>query len=346
MTKPGPARRPTLADVAAEAGVSAKTVSNVLLGRDEASSRTRAVVLAAVARLGYEVNPAGRGLASGRSGQVAVVVPNLYQPYFAELAERLILALHQEGLRTMLRVAHTAAAEWEATVGPAVRDVDGVIICPHFLHDGMLDGPLPKPVVQLGGGRSARLDWVAMGERVGSTAMTGHLLGTGRRRIAVVWNSAPGTWPTDERFEGYRAALKAYRVPVPEELIVSGSDWDRRASGYEAMVGLLRTGAAFDAVLGINDAIAVGVLHALRSHGVRVPEDVAVAGFDDTDEGEFTSPALSSVSPEQPEMVAAAVRMLTERIDGYAGPARVVHTGAHLVLRASTEPVEARAPAG
>jgi DNA-binding LacI/PurR family transcriptional regulator len=180
------------------------------------------------------------------------------------------------------------------------------------------------------------LDRVVMGERPGAEAMTRHLLESGRRRIAIVWNGPPGVAPSGDRFEGYLAALEAFGVPRDESLFVSGVDWNRRASGYEAMVGLLRSCVSFDAALCVNDAIAVGVLRALRSHGRRVPEDVAVTGFDDTDEGEFTTPSLSSVSPEQGEMVAAAVRMLLERIAGYAGPAREVHTGAHLVLRASS----------
>ncbi len=329
-------RRPTLADVAARSGVSAKTVSNVLLGRPQVSAATREAVLAAVAEVGYAVNPAGRGLASGRTGRVAVTVPNLYQPYFAEIAERLILAFEEHGLTSTLRLAPDAAAERAAVLGLTTRDVDGVVICPQALSVDMLDLPLPRPVVQLGGGRMPALDRVVMGERPGAEAMTRHLLGSGRRRIAIVWNGPPGVTPSGARFEGYAAGLRAYGVPLDESLIVSGVDWNRRASGYEAMVGLLRSGVSFDAALCVNDAIAVGVLRALASHGVRVPDDVAVTGFDDTDEGEFTIPALSSVSPEQGEMVAAAVRMLLERIEGYDGPTREVQTGAHLVLRASS----------
>ena len=332
-------RRPTLADVGAAAGVSAKTVSNVLLGRLGASEATRAAVLAAIEQLGYRVNMAGQGLVSGRTGRVAVVVPNLYQPYFAELAERLIHALEERGCTTMLRVAHDREAELAAVLGPTTATVDGVIVSPHFLSgDSLAERTPPRPVVQLGSAPTPLRDCVVMGERAGSEAMTRHLLESGRRRIALVWNNAPGTAPQGDRFEGYLAALAAYGVPRDDALFVSGSDWDRRASGYEAMVGLLRQKVAFDAALCVNDAIAVGALRALHSFGRRVPTDVAVTGFDDTDESEFTSPPLSSVSPEQPVMVEAAVRMLLERIDGYAGPVREVRTNAHLVLRASSLP--------
>lgn len=330
-------RRPTLADVGAVAGVSAKTVSNVLRGRPEVAPATRAAVLAAVAQTGYQVNQAGRGLASGRTDRVAVVVPNLYQPYFAEIAERLIHALEVHGITTRLHIAHDAAAEQAATLGPSTQDVDGVIVCPHHFVAEMLETtPARRPVVQLGGGPNDRVDTVVMGEREGAEAMTRHLLETGRRRIALVWNGFLGRPPVDDRYAGYLAALRAFDVEPDDRLFASGSDWDRRASGNEAMIGLLRTGREFDAALCINDAIAVGVLRALRSNGRRVPEDVAVAGFDDTDEAGFTVPSLSSVSPEQGSMVEAAVRMLLERIGGHDGPAREVRTGAHLVLRRST----------
>ncbi|WP_129336143.1 LacI family DNA-binding transcriptional regulator [Cellulomonas endophytica] len=331
--------RPTLADVGAVAGVSAKSVSNVLLGRPGVSAATRAAVLAAVEQVGYTVNLAGRGLASGRTGRVAVVVPNLYQPYFAEIAERLIHALEAHGLVATLRVAHGEAAEREALLGPATRDVDAVVVCPHHAVGDMIRGTVPpRPIVQLGGGPTPGLDCVVMAEREGARAMTRHLLDGGRRRIALVWNQAPGAQPSGDRFEGYLEALAERGLERDDRLVVAGSDWDRRASGYEAMVGLLRSGLAFDAALCVNDAIAVGALGALRAHGVRVPEDVAVSGFDDTEEAAFTVPPLSSVSPEQASMVDAAVRMLVARLAGDEGPAEHVRTGAHLVVRESTAP--------
>lgn len=123
--------RPTLEDVAALAGVSAKTVSNVLLGRRHVSDTTRARVLEAVATVGYTVNHAGRGLVSGRNDRVAIVVPNLHQPYFAETAERLILALADRDVTSTLRIAPDADAERDALLARTTADADGVIICPH-----------------------------------------------------------------------------------------------------------------------------------------------------------------------------------------------------------------------
>lgn len=329
--------RPTLADVGRIAGVSAKTVSNVILDRGRVSAATRQKVEEAIVAVGYRVNQAGRGLASGRHGRIAVVVPMLYQPYFAEVAERLILAVEAQGLSTTLRLAPTPQAERDAVLGITTPDVDGVVICPHALSEDLLDGAEPpQPVVTLGGGPLDRLDGVIMGERAGMHAVTTHLLESGRRRIALVWNSPQGAMPEGARFEGYQQALGEYGLTVDPALIAPGSDWDRRITGYEAMVALLRGRVLFDAAVCINDAVAIGALRALRSHGRRVPEDVAVTGFDDTDEAEFTTPALTSVQPDQEVMVEHAVTMLVERLGGLRGAGRHVRTGAHLVPRASS----------
>lgn len=334
-----PEHRPTLADVARVAGVSAKTVSNVLLGRPYVSIATQEKVRDAVEKVGYQVNPAGRSLASGRSGRIAVVVPVLYQPYFAEVAERLILALSAHGLTSTLRLARDAQAELDAVTGATTADADGVIICPHFFIGDMLAGARPtRPTVQLGGSPNPLMDTVLMGEREGFYAVTAHLLDSGRERLALLWNQNSEGRPWGGRFAGFLAAHEDRQLRADEALFGMGSDWDRRASGYEAMVSLLRTGRLIDGVVCINDATAVGALRALRSAGRRVPDDVALTGFDDTEEGEFTSPPLTSVNPNQEEMVSAAVRMLVERLGGEARDPRIVRTGAQLVPRASSAP--------
>lgn len=329
-------RRPTLEDVAAVARVSPKTVSNVLRGRPYVAEATRERVWQAVGVVGYRVNRAGRALAGGGSGRIAVVVPNLHQPYYAENAERLILALEAEGLTSTLRIAPDAGSELQAVLGRTTADVDGMIVCPNFDAE-QLGGRTPdRPVVQFGGSPTGLLDTVVMGQREGFSAVTRHLLDTGRRRLALVWNATGSGLPEGERYEGFLAALAEYDVEADPALMVAGSDWDRRAPGYEAMTGLLASGADFDAVVCINDAVAVGALRALRTRGVRVPDDVALTGFDDTDEAEYTVPPLTTVNPENGAMVEAAVRLLVERLGGETGPPRVRCTGARLVPRASS----------
>ncbi|WP_420114031.1 LacI family DNA-binding transcriptional regulator [Pseudactinotalea sp.] len=324
----------TLADVARLARVSPKTVSNVLAGKPHVSPSTREAVEAAVAALQYRPHMGGRSLASGRTGRIAVVVPNLYQPYFAELAERLIVAVEHIGLTTTLRLAPDANAERDALIGVTTSDADALLVCPHFSPRVLLDGQRPgRPIIQVGGPGDDEIDCVVMGEYRGAADITEHLLALGRRQIAIVWNGAPHE---GDRYRGVVDTLRAHGIEADELPFVVGSDWDRRESGYEAVTGLLRGGREIDALLCANDATAIGALRALRVRGVRVPDDVAVTGFDDTDESRFTLPPLTSVSPEQDAMVAAAIEMLQARLAGDQGPARRVGTGAHVVARAST----------
>ena len=326
---------PTLEDVAREAGCSAKTVSNVVLGRPGASAATRARVEEAIARLGYVADPAGRQLASGRTGRIAVVVPDLHQPYFAETAESLILEIERAGMSSTLVIAGDEESELRAVA--AAQDVDGVIVCPHWLRDELFDSTSPsRPTVQLGSRPTRVFDRFVMGEYEGFRQLTAHLIGQGRRRIALIWTGVEGVVPEGARYEGYRDALADAGVELDPALIAFGSDWDRRASGFEAMIALLASGQRFDAVLCVNDAMAIGAMRALRMRGVRVPGDVAVTGFDDTVEGAHLVPSLTSVSPRTGEMAATAVRLLRERIDGEGGSPREVLVGADLVVRDSS----------
>src|SRR5690606_20156329 len=157
----------------------------------------------------------------------------------------------------------------------------------------------------------------------------------GRRRIAYVADPWIRRGPS-ERFLGYRHGLAEHGLEVDPALVIEGTDWDRRGSGLDAMLGLLRSGVEIDAAICVNDAVAAGALRALSRAGVRVPEDVALTGFDATEESAFTSPPLTSVDPGVQGMAELAVGMLLERLAGDDSPARRVSAPPRLVVRAST----------
>lgn len=334
--------RVTLADVAAAAEVSAATVSHVLRaqGRGEGTIRvsvaTRERVISIARELGYIPSAAARGLALGGSDRIAIMVPNLRQPYFAKMAETLILALEDRGLHTTLRLSYDAAAERAAVLGHTTRDVAGMVVCPRSLSSELLDHEAPPfPVVQVGGVPMADIDCVVMGEYEGALAAARHLLDLGRRRIAYI---ADPWLPTSSgpRYRGYLQAHRERGLTPDPRLAIEGADWDRRETGLEAMVGLLRTGAPFDAVMCVNDAVAVGAMRAAALAGLRIPEDVAFTGFDSTEEAAFTTPPLTSVDPGVQEMARRAVEMLAHRLTGADGPARRESAPPALVARAST----------
>ncbi len=313
----------TMQDVAKLAGVSAKTVSNVVNGHPHVAEATRARVQAAIKKLGYELNVTARNLRKGRTGLIGLALPELKLPYFAELADSVIVEAEQHGLRVLI----------EQTNSDRDREIDVLHGQRRFMTDGLIFSPLALGQDDIG---LFRVDFpmVLLGERVfGSTndhitmsnveaakAATRHLLRQGRRRVAVV-----GAHPGEKigsaalRERGYREALAEAGIPVDESLIRTTVLWHRN-TGAAATDEMIDEGVEFDAVFALNDTLAMGVLRSLHSHRISVPTDVAVIGFDDIDEAAYTRPTLSSVSPGREQIARQAVDLLTTRIEEASHP--------------------------
>jgi DNA-binding LacI/PurR family transcriptional regulator len=307
----------TMHDVARLAGVSIKTVSNVVNGYPHIRESTRARVLAAIDELDYQLNVAARHLRTGRTGMIALAVPELSLPYFAELADSVIEAADAQGLTVLIeQTGSRRERELEVLSGARRHLTDGLIFSPLALGPG--DEHLLQvdfPVVILG----ERLfpdsvDHVTMQNVEAARAATEYLLGLGRRRIAVV-GVHPGevVGSAGLRLTGYRQALEAAGIPVDERLFGDAGLW-HRATGAQAMAALLDAGAEPDAVFAMNDAMALGALHELQVRGLRVPEDVALIGFDAIDEGSYSNPSLSTIDPGREQIASTAVRLLVERV--------------------------------
>jgi DNA-binding LacI/PurR family transcriptional regulator len=326
-------------DVARAAGVSLKTVSNVLNDYEFIRPATRQKVLDAIAELGYEANLTARSLRSGKTRMLGLVLSDLSIPYYAELASRLMTVAAARGYRVLVEQSGaTAANELSALQGPFRQLTDGLLFTPLTLDAGTVAAHRgAKPVVMLGEHiADPRFDLVTMKNAEAAAAITGHLLARGRRRIAVLGASAGDTKDSPGlRLNGYRQALDAAGVDFDPALVVQ-CDW-RRDGGASAVGGLLGSGVRFDAVFGLNDAIALGALHELLIRGISVPEDVAVAGFDDIDEARFASPSLTTVSPGMAEIAERSVALLVDRIEGVepAAEGLRVEAGFELKIRDS-----------
>ncbi|GAA3863390.1 LacI family DNA-binding transcriptional regulator [Streptomyces sedi] len=309
--------RPRIKDVAQRAGVSEKTVSNVINDYIHVSDRTRQVVRQAIDDLGYRVNLAGRHLRRGRTGIIALVVPELDLPYFAELGNLIITEAARNGLTVLV---HQTRADREhelaALDGFGSDFADGVILSPLALVDEDLRarrGALPT--VLLGEKLNAdRADHVAIDNASAAREATAHLLALGRRRVLVVGGvNGPSEGTAEVRTRGHRAALAAAGVPFDPELVAPVRQF-AAPFGAEATHEALARGLAFDAVLALNDQMAIGAMRALHEHGLRVPDDVAVIGFDDVQAGRFNVPTLTTVAPDKTAIAAEAVAMLIARI--------------------------------
>jgi len=165
-----------------------------------------------------------------------------------------------------------------------------------------------------------------------------HLIRLGRRRIAVIGAHPDGPVGTGaSRLQGYHDALMHAGIEPTPSLVMDAALW-HRSYGVEAMDRLLDSGVHFDGVVCFNDALALGAMRALQRRGFRIPEDVAVVGFDDIEDSQFSTPSLTTVSPERDEIARTAVDMLVRMVDGGLGrlPAQLVETGFNLVVRESS----------
>ncbi|SDU94166.1 DNA-binding transcriptional regulator, LacI/PurR family [Microlunatus sagamiharensis] len=305
--------RTTLKDVGARVGVSAKTVSNVVNGTgwvtDEVADRVRA----AMAELGYRPNLAARQLRSGRSGMIALALPQLAQPYFAELASQLVRAAHERGITVLIQQTDSdVEAERRILSGIGAPAVDGLIMSPLTLGPADLYARTdPTPLLLLGEQAGASpYPHVAVDNTAAGQAATEHLLGLGRRRVAALgaMESEPRR-AADLRLTGYRRGLEAAGLELDERLVLPVVDY-QRADGAAAARQLLESDVRPDAIFAFSDLLALGAMHELLVAGVRVPEDIAVIGFDDIEESRYSTPSLSSVSPDTSSLARTAVELL------------------------------------
>ncbi|WP_216211236.1 LacI family DNA-binding transcriptional regulator [Amycolatopsis aidingensis] len=311
--------RPTLEQVAAEAGVSRGTVSRVVNGSLEVSAGKLKAVQDAIRKLGYVPNQAARSLVTRRSDTVLLVVSEsearvFGEPFFAALVRGLSQELSTTPLQLNLMMASTARQH--DRVEQLVRNghVDGVALI--SLHG---DDPLPRNLVAAGApvalnGRPMSdmgdVPYVDADNLAGARSATEYLYAQGRRRIATI------TGPQDmsvgiDRLAGYRAALKGRRGVTR---LVAQGDFGQ-ASGEHAMHQLLGKDPEVDAVFAASDLMAAGALRALRATGRRVPDDVALIGFDDSDVARNTDPTLTSVSQPVHEMGRELARLLITQLD-------------------------------
>ena len=341
--KPGAETTATLHDVARAAGVSIKTVSNVIHGYPHIRPETRERVEAAIAQLNYQPNRAARSLRSGGTDMIGLIVPDLRNPYFAELADDVMRAARERGFSVLIEQYDLdRESELAALRDAHLRGLDGILHSVLTLEpgDAALLERVPVPLVLLGERifDSSR-DHVTMRNTEGAQAATAHLLDLGRRRILAL-----GSHPSEEmgspslRLRGYADALENAAVPFDAALVIPVDLW-HRADGAEAMRAVLDAGVAFDGIVAFNDSLALGALRVLLERGIRVPDDVAVIGFDDLDETRYSLPALSTINPGRSEIARTAVELLASRIGGAdAGPPREVFTDFTLVERESTVP--------
>jgi DNA-binding LacI/PurR family transcriptional regulator len=311
----------SLKDVAAAAGVSIKTVSNVVNDYPFVSPATRARVQAVIEQLGYRPNLSARRLRRGRTGLIALSIPEIAAPYFAELADQVVNAAEERGLTVLIdKTGGLRGHERQTAAGIRDNVVDGTIASPLAMtaEDVALLGRT-HPLVLLGERLAhVSVDHVAIDSVAAARVATTHLLDSGRRAVAAI-GTGEGISNTGRlRLRGYRAALTDAGRPLEDELL-GDVRWYHRPDGHAAMHELLARRPDIDGVFCFNDLLAIGALRALREAGRAVPGDVAVVGFDDVEDCRYTDPPLTSIAPDKAAIAATALDLLIARM-GASGP--------------------------
>ncbi|MFJ9038953.1 LacI family DNA-binding transcriptional regulator [Streptomyces sp. NPDC102406] len=332
--------RVSLKDVAERAGVSIKTVSNVVNDYRHVTPAMRARVQLAIDELGYRPNLTARHLRKGRTGIIALAVPELGNPYFAELAGAVIDAAAEHDVTVLLD--HTRGErEQEILVsqGFRARVIDGLILSPLELEAEDLRGRDDDVPLVLLGEREYDLpyDHIAIDNVAAARTAVRHLIGRGRTRIAYLGERTDAAnRPAHLRLAGWRAQLAEAGLPAPDALVGPTGGWDR-GDGAEAMARMLDSGMRPDAVFAYNDLVAIGAMRVLHERGLRVPWDVAVVGFDDVAEGRFGAVTLTTISPDKQAIARLAVESLLRRLERpEEHPGRELTAAYRLIEREST----------
>ncbi|MFJ8844367.1 LacI family DNA-binding transcriptional regulator [Streptomyces cyaneofuscatus] len=334
--------RPTLEEVAARAGVGRGTASRVINGSPRVSEATREAVEAAVAELGYVPNRAARALAGNRTDAIALVVPEpetrfFAEPYFSAIVRGVGAALADTEMQLLLTLAGNDRERRRLAQYLTAHRVDGVLLV--AVH---ADDPLPELLEQLGmpcvisGARHAAepLASVDSDNFEGARAAVDHLITRGRRSIATITGRLE-VYGAQRRLDGYRAALAAAGLP-PDERLIAPADFTEEG-GARAMRELLARRPHLDAVFAASDVMAAGARQVLREADRRIPDDVALIGFDDSVVARHMHPALTSVRQPIEEMGRRMAQLLLEEIAGRVGEERpTVVLPTELVVRDSS----------
>ncbi|OIJ66100.1 LacI family transcriptional regulator [Streptomyces mangrovisoli] len=323
-----------MAEVASAAGVSSATVSYVLSGKRAVAPATRAAVESAIAELGFTVNATARSLRTGRSSLAALIVPDIANPFYAQLASSLQEQLRASGLHVVVCNTGADREEERALLAEAVQQrFAGVVITPFRLHPEDLDtlAEAGIPAVVSADVSFGAVDLVKPDARSATLQALQRVTANQRRRIAVIAGPRDATGG-DPRLAMLRRLAPQFGISLPRELVVRGEH--TRDSGAVGFTELMSRRERPDAVFCANDMIAVGAMDAAHDLGVDIPGEVALVGHDDAAFASLVRPRLTTIRYPAHDVGVAAAQLLKERLDGRTAP-RTVRVRALFVARGS-----------
>lgn len=337
------AKSATIVDVAKAAGVSLATVSRVLNNEDHVRPEKRERVLQAMSQLGYTVNQQARSLRGGRSNTVGLVVRDLGSGYVGEIVRGIDQELDNANYDLVLYTTHRSERRDFAHMAAMTRGlIDGLLLVlprdPSAYVRTLRQRQFPYVVIDHQG-VDGRGPAVRAQHRQGAYDATRYLIRQGHRRIGFI-AGPPDIFAARERLEGYKAALRDAGLPIDPLLVHEGDFFQPR--GYSAAVELLALAERPTAIFAANDLTAFGVMEAARDHGLKIPGDISIVGFDDIPQATHVHPALTTVHQPLEEMGRLGARLLLELIDDPNRAPEIIDAPTELIVRATTRSLRVR----
>ena len=347
--EPGPARRPTLKDVAQIAGVSYHTVANVINAHPYVREETRRRVEAAIEEVGYRPHRAGRQLRQGRSNLITLAIPYVAHPFYGGLAHAIVTEAERHGYEVLIHETF-GVRERELRVAGEFGSVhtDGIVFFPVTISTVEFGHPNRATPFSLIGERVQPdgVDRVYVENRASMARATRHLIDAGATRVGYLGHlGASERRSVESRYDGYLDAFESAGLAPPDDALLfdvpAHSDGVPPFGSYTAKSGATAIATRLEDARGLqglvcaSDLLAYGAMHELRTNGIRVPQDVAVVGWDDLPDSEFIDPPLTTIRPDVAAMASASVDSLVRRIADPTAPAVVRSLGFDLVVRRS-----------
>ena len=307
----------SMKDLARMAGVSTTTVLRALKGRPDIKEETKDRILELVRRFNYRPNILARSLVTKRTYTIGIIVPDLMNPFFPALIKGIESTLWENEYNVIFaNTNYDRDKETQAVNTFISRQVDGIIIAPIGTRE-----PLPwisvlneniRPIVFLSKVNNQKIDLVMADDAEGAYEAVRHLTSLGYRKVLYAGNLA-GPWANSERIRGYKRALKSSKIAIDKSLIVS-APFGYLKNGYKLMKKFMASGRRIDAVLAFNDLMAIGIMKALNEQGLKVPEDIALVGFDNIEITSLPEISLTTVDIPKYKLGKVSAKLLIQRI--------------------------------
>lgn len=330
----------TIYHIAEKVGVAPSTVSRALSGRGYCSRKTREQVMAAAKELNYAPDNSARMLKTGQTKKIIFAVPDICNPFYFDMINGITQVLERHGyLMILIYTKHSLKEELDAIRNLREKVADGMIMVSFDFREENIRAinELQEPVVLTNKYVSAdgkdRFDYVYVDTYIGIKQATSHLISQGMRRIAFLGGSL-GEQTGYQRFCGYRDALDEAGLPLTDEFVAE-SDYTEDG-GYQKAKAWLNRPDYPEAVVAVNDLLAIGVMKACEEAGLRIPEDVAIVGMDNLDLASRVYPKLTSVSLKQEEIGRKAAELLIDRLQGNRRSRQEIKLHPELIVRSSS----------